>query len=117
MDYFDYAFYFTVELKAGDTLTVAVFGEHTSVGIIDFVNYYDCWLDSVDTSSVYEISVEQDGNYVLYVGTDDKETFVKAFKGEIEYSDVEGATDAAYYTSVSGFYRCKIRKTVANSRF
>ena len=87
--------FFTVDLKAGETLTVEASGDFTDyIGLIDVAS--DIWVDVAVEPGItsYELTVEADGNYRLYTFANSENVTVKVYKTAVEKTAIGGETSA-----------------------
>lgn len=102
-DCFDY---FTVELEADESITIVVFGDAFYVGIYDYEEETGGVIGCVKGNSVYTIMASEAGSYTVYVATNSGEVRLKAYIGEVEYIEIDGATNSSYYAAEDGWYLC-----------
>ena len=104
--------YFTVELAADESITVVVFGDASCVGIYDYEKESGHSIGCVKGSYVYTIKAAEAGTYTVYAMTNGGEIRLKAYIGEVEYVEIDGATNSSYYAAEDGWYICEV--TFAN---
>ena len=108
-DYYGQDF-FTVALKAGETVTVEVTGDFISgVGLYDYDSDKDVWKDAQEGVTTYELTVESDGNYSFYTYVNSGVVTVKAYKATVDENAIDGETSAELKNPVIGNnYFCEV---------
>ena len=108
-DYYGQDF-FTVELEAGETITVEVTGDFANgVGIWDYDTENDDWANAEEDVTSYELTAESAGNYTFYTYVNSGVVTVKAYKNSIDYTEIEGETAAELKNAEFGkMYACKV---------
>ena len=87
--------FFTVELEAGETITVEVTGDiFDGVGLWDYDTEIGAWKDAKEGVTTYELTVESEGNYTFYTYVNSGVVTVKAFKTAFDKIAIEGETSA-----------------------
>lgn len=82
--------FFTVSLEAGETITVELIGKYgEGVGLWDYTAENGIWLDSTG-EKIYEMTVEEAGDYTFYTYTNTGELTVRAYRGTANNKVVEG---------------------------
>ena len=102
--------FFTVALKAGETVTVELTGDFTEgVGLWNYNINDGIWIDAEEGVSSYEITVGADGDYTFYTGVNSGVVTVKAYSGATNYTAIEGEASAEIKNPESGKrYACEV---------
>ena len=102
--YEDMQFYFMVDMKAGEKLSVELSEPVDGVGLSFGGDTPDFVAPQEPTKASF--IAEEDGNYwFITLGTID---YISAYIGDVEYIPVEGATSAAFNPTEPGRYICKV---------
>ncbi len=97
----DYDF-FTVPLKAGESITVELFGNYSDgVGLWDYSQSKGVWYDLTEDTK-YILTAEDDGNYTFYTFSNTGDVTVKADLVKFDYKKINGQTDAELKNLVIG---------------
>ncbi|MBQ3161099.1 MAG: hypothetical protein IJC04_03115 [Oscillospiraceae bacterium] len=95
--------FFTVELKAGETITVEVTGDFIDgLGLWDYDTENEAWVDSEEDVTSYELTVESEGNYTFYTYVNSGVVTVKAYKTTVDENAIDGETSAELKNPVIG---------------
>ena len=82
--------FFTASLEAGETITVELIGKYgDGVGLWDYTAENGIWIDSTG-ENMYELTVEEAGDYTFYTYTNTGELTVRAYRGTANNKAVEG---------------------------
>ena len=102
--------FFTVALKAGETVTVELTGDFTEgVGLWDYNINDGIWIDAEEGVSSYEITVGADGDYTFYTVVNSGVVTVKAYAGATNYTAIEGEASAEIKNPEIGKrYACEV---------
>ncbi|MBQ6864291.1 MAG: leucine-rich repeat protein, partial [Clostridia bacterium] len=95
--------FFTVAMKAGETVTVEVTGDFFSgVGLYDYDSDTEVWKDAQEGVTTYEFTVEAEGNYTFYTYVNSGVVTVKAHKITVDENAIDGETAAELKNPVIG---------------
>ena len=87
--------FFTVALKAGETVIVELTGDFTEgVGLWDYNTNDGVLIEAEEGVSSYEITVDADGDYTFYTFVNSGVVTVKAYTGVTNYIAIEGEASA-----------------------
>ncbi len=102
----DYDF-FTVQLKAGESIVVELFGNYLGgIGLWDYTKAEGVWYELTEDTK-YILTAESDGNYTLYTYSNTGDVTVKANYVTFSYNKINGQTDAELENLVVGtYYTC-----------
>ena len=100
--------YLTLDLKAGQTITLIVTGEHEGAGIYNYEDNYSEWEDYFERGGVYHLTPQFDGTFTVYVSGESKDVYVKAYLGTPKDVKLEGATNSLYCPKSDGVYVCDV---------
>ncbi len=106
-DTLDYDF-FTIPLKAGESVTVEIFGDYSgNVGLWDYSLNDGVWCNLTDDST-YTLTVENDGNYTLYTYSESGNVTAKASAIKYTFDKINGQTSTRLEKPVIGTcYACE----------
>lgn len=100
--------YFTIPLKAGESITVQLIGEFlANVGLSDNDTQKVISQNLVTGKDTYTFVAEADGNYTLYAIAYSETARVKAWRGTID-TPVEGQNSEKLTPSELGKYACEV---------
>ncbi len=102
--------FFAVKVEAGEAITVFVDGVvNGGTVLIDANNNIVVAEATPNAENMYILRPEKSGTYSFaIIATGDDAVTVRAFFGEAEFVEIEGATDNTYYPEEDGNYCCEV---------
>ena len=104
--YYDFV---TVDLVAGQLVTVVVYGNiRDGVGLYSYESEQGEWEFYEKGKTVYHLKVNTDGEYTVYTCPDgDSDVRVRVYLNSM-LEEIDGATDNVYYADHDGYYSCLV---------
>lgn len=100
--------FFTISLKAGESVTVEILGDYSDgVGLWDYNQSGGVWCDLTDDST-YTLTAETAGNYTVYSFSESGNVNVKANALMFMFNKIKGQTSDTLKNPVIGtYYACE----------